>query len=61
MTKHETKYIVNGEERTVKEYHLCGVTICVYRKVKHCFDGRIKIDRDRFYGTGTTIRIYRKR
>lgn len=54
------RYKVNGEERIAKEFRLFGVTICVYRGVKHCFDGRIKIERDKFFGTGTKIYIYRK-
>lgn len=51
------KYTVNGEERTAREFHLFGLTICIYRKVKHS-DKLVKIWHDEFFGTGTTALIY---
>ena len=51
------KYTVNGEQRNAREFHIFGLTICVYRKCKIA-DKRIQINRDRFFGTGTTILIF---
>lgn len=53
------RYSVNGgEERFAKALHLGKhLTIVVYRKVKHR-DRLIQIDRDKFFGTGTTILIF---
>ena len=54
------KIIVNDEERTAREFHIGKkLTIVIYRKVKNA-DKRIKINRDYFFGTGTTILLYLK-
>lgn len=51
------KYIINGEERKVRDFRLFGLTFVIYHKVKHA-DKRVKLVRDCFYGTGTTVFIY---
>lgn len=57
MKTSKIKYIVNGEERTARGFRLFGLTFVIYRKCKRA-DKRIKIDRDYFFGTGTTVLIF---
>ena len=55
------RYIVNGKERTAREIHIGKkFTIVIYRKVKICLEKRIKIEHDKFFGTGTIIYLYLK-
>lgn len=53
--------IINGEERKAREFHI-GKKFCIvfYRKVKHTFEKRIRIDRDYFFGTGVTVYLFLK-
>lgn len=57
MKNGKIKYTVNGEERTASEFRLFGLTFCVYHKCKRV-DKRIQINRDHFFGTGTTVLIF---
>lgn len=50
-------YIINGEPQTHHEFHFFGLTVLVYRKCKHC-EKRIRIDRDYYFGTGTTVLFF---
>lgn len=47
----------NGKDRKAREFHLFGLTICIYCKCKRA-DKRIQILRDEFFGTGTTMLIF---
>nr|DAH38969.1 MAG TPA: hypothetical protein [Caudoviricetes sp.] len=52
------RYKVNGAERTATALSIGKhLTIVIYRGVKHR-DRLIQVDRDEFFGTGTTIYIF---
>ena len=54
------KFIVNGEERTAREFHIGNkFTIVIYRKVKRR-EKIMQIDRDRFFGTGIHVYLFLK-
>ena len=57
MKTGKMKYIVNGEERTARAFQIFKLTVCIYRKCKRA-DKRVRIDRDKFFGTGTTMLIF---
>lgn len=52
------RYKVNGKEKTAFSLSLGKrLTIVIYRGVKHR-DRLIKVDRDKFFGCGTTVYIF---
>lgn len=54
------KYIVNGQERTAREFHIGKkFTIVIYRKVKHR-SKLIDVNKDHFFGTGITVLLFLK-
>ena len=57
FSRSKGKYTVHGEDRYTYEIHLFGLTFLVYTKTKHC-EKRIRVDRDKFLGTGTTICVF---
>lgn len=55
------RYTVNGEKRIAREFHIGKkFTIVIYQKVKTCLEKRIRVEHDKFFGTGTTIYLYLK-
>lgn len=47
----------NGNDRKAREFHIFKLTICIYRNCKRA-DKRIQINRDYYFGTGTTMLIF---